>query len=310
MQIMLSEVMGFRVRYQEFQGGAAVTVPRLKAQNVVDIAMELWATPENSWHSFGNLGYQGRSGLYVPSRFVEANPELSIDFWRFMQSPAARNLFVKSGKGPEMRAADGGYICDNIYKGCQKGRYFPAWYKEEEAHNFVEIWIPFPGWSHEDIVASYIRNKTAPGIIFYTWIPTTFVASNNVTRLMLPFDASGAFNKHMRDPQNTVLTVDEPQFSLLKGGTSKFPQEFPDAAEFLNKFEIQDDEVNLMLLEIANNISYTDAACNWLRNNEARWSAWIPPPPKTFDKCPTGTGRYLLDGLGICLTCPSESFNW
>ncbi|KAI8848418.1 hypothetical protein BC829DRAFT_214593 [Chytridium lagenaria] len=192
MQIMLSEVMGFRVKYQEFQGGVAATVPRLKAQNVVDVAMELWATPDGAWQNFGSLGYQGRSGLYVPSSLVDAYPELSIDFWRFMQSPIARNLFVKSGEGPEIRTADGGYVCDNVLRGCQKGRYFPSWYKESEANNFIEIWSPFPGWSkwryerlidglklnatirwlgndHDNIVAAYLKNNSAPGIIFYSW---------------------------------------------------------------------------------------------------------------------------------------------
>ncbi|KAJ3214232.1 hypothetical protein HDU67_001939 [Dinochytrium kinnereticum] len=325
LHVILTEIMGFKVIYQEYQGGFYATSRRLIAQNITDIAMEIWSVPDISWYSHGSIGYQGRSGMYVPTVKVEQHTDLGIDFWRFIENPKARDLFVKHGQGPNIRNPDGSYICDKIVNGCQKGRYVPKWFKEEEASNFVEMFLPYPGWSSyryermidglklnatinwlgsdfDAIVDRYLANKTGPGIIFYSW--------GQSSRLMFPYDATGSFVKHTADPVNNDLTVDEPQLSLLKATTLKLPNEFPDVAKLLMKFEIRDDEINSMLLEMANNVSYNDAACEWMKKAESRWSSWIPPPPKSYDVCPYGTGRFLSDGLGICLTCPPESFNW
>ncbi|KAJ3095356.1 hypothetical protein HDU97_007015 [Phlyctochytrium planicorne] len=286
LQIILTEIMGFKVLYQEYQAGYSVTSARLRAGNITDIAMEVW-------YSHGSIGYQGRSGMYLPSRFVSTFPEFGYDFWRFFQNPKARANFITHGKGPKIRNKDGSYICDNAPGYCVKGRYVPDWFTEAEADNFVEMWLPYPGWSQyryqrmidglklnatlnwlgegfDDIVTSYLANTTGPGILFYNWVPTMFIAAT----------------------------------------TNKFVNEFPDVSKLLANYIVRDDAINAMLKDMSANVTYMDSACKWMKNNPTLWTNWIPPPPKSYEKCPYGTGRFLSDGIGICLTCPSDSYSW
>ncbi|KAJ3095355.1 hypothetical protein HDU97_007014 [Phlyctochytrium planicorne] len=310
LQIILTEIMGFKARvlYQEYQAGYALTSARLKAANVTDIAMEIWSDPLPGWYSHGAIGYQGRSGMYVPSRFVSQYPEFGYDFWRFLQNPHARSNFLKYGKGPKIRNPDGSYLCDGKPGLCEKGRYVPKWFTEAESDNFVELWLPYPGWStyrwqrmidglklnatlnwlgenFDSIVTQYVNNASAPGVIFYN------------CRLMFPYDSSGDFAKHTAgkievritdsdfvttDPANVPLTVDEPQLMLQKGSSIPFVAEFPDVSKLLANYVILDDSINAMLKEMAGNIDYMDVGCNWMKKNPSLWTKWIPSPPKSY----------------------------
>ncbi|KAJ3108045.1 hypothetical protein HDU96_007697 [Phlyctochytrium bullatum] len=330
-QIILEEVMGFKVVVKEYVGGS-ITRTRL-AKGVSDIALEIWWGQQPTWKSYGSIGYQGRSGLYVPTRLVQQYPELGLDFWRFLRNPEARKLFVNAAEGPRMRTASGGYVCDNIKNGCQKGLYLPKGYKESNASAYPEIWLMYPGWSKwnyermtdgldlnvvlnwlgddtEKLVQQYLTDPKAKGIIFYNWVPTAFVALANVTRLMMPYDGEGLYQRYQLNPEFTPLVVDEPLAVLLKAGSSYFDDTFIEPANLISKFELRDDEINWMLRLLSMNITYDEAACQWAKLNEARWKDWIPAPPESFEQCPRGTGRFFKDGLALCFQCPVDSFNW
>ncbi|ORY51366.1 hypothetical protein BCR33DRAFT_452970 [Rhizoclosmatium globosum] len=236
---LAGEVMGFPVRYMEFTGGYDnVLGPRLQA-GAVDVVMEMWITGiPVTWFDHGSVGYQGRSGMYIPTWLAQSDVTLAFDFWRFFQNPKAINTFKTKSWKPIVNNPDGTPICTGILKGCQNNTYHPAWWTPETDQNFVTMWHIDPSWSQYhyerlidglginatitwlggnnfyNIVGQALKNNTP--CVFYQWKPSSFVAVNNVTRLMFPDSDNGLTLKWLIDPVNSPIGQDEATTIITK----------------------------------------------------------------------------------------------
>ncbi|KAJ3208039.1 hypothetical protein HDU67_007038, partial [Dinochytrium kinnereticum] len=225
-QLILTEVMGYKVEMLEFGGGQS-SGRRLANTGVVDFAVELWPSSATVWYTVlvrqnrsvvdhGNIGYTGRVGLYVPTYLVENNLEYTLDFWRFLQNPRAIAMFPKPGTAPHVLDASGAPLCDGVPMGCRNNTYAPSWYSPSLRDNFVELLHVIPGYSQyifERLIDGLGLNMTIKYLgdslegylsslyerrlpfIFYYWKPTTFLATHNFSRITFPDDSTGNFFK-------------------------------------------------------------------------------------------------------------------
>ena len=65
----------------------------------------------------------------------------------------------------------------------------------------------------------------------------------------------------------------------------------PDIARFLQNTMLDLDALNTMLRAFKSQVSVRELACDWLKNNEDRWRAWIP----VATECGNGFGLYSKD---------------
>ncbi|KAJ3282656.1 hypothetical protein HDU76_008664, partial [Blyttiomyces sp. JEL0837] len=344
LQFVLTDVLGFKVEIGVYGGGGS-TLPRLADGHFTDIAMELWPSDQaDNYHQlvtverkvidFGPIGYTGRIGLYVPNYAIDAHPLLDIDFWRFLQNPDGTSLFLKSGQGPTLLQDDGTPWCDGLPKGCSNGTYKPAWYSDENANNFVEIWHVSSGYStyvfermidglHLNATINYLGDpqdqyvKWAIGnqtnIIFYYWKPTTFISSLNVTRLTFPDDSRGFYSKFEKGMGSgrSVYILIAPIAPWYQATSSKFVEDFPDLVSLIQRFIIDDFNIDKMLSYMAENqADEIDTACTWFLANEPIWRQWLPSTPQKFEYCPAGFGLFEKDQVSFCLVCPKDFYNW
>ncbi|KAJ3122559.1 hypothetical protein HK101_006563, partial [Irineochytrium annulatum] len=343
MNILLREVLGFKVHLAgtavldlaqpanerlEYDDGLHMAGVRLQA-GFSDLDLELWVRGQQpTWYSFGAIGYTGRNGLYVPQYMVDKYPDLGFDFWRFFRNPDAIKLFQQKGM---KKVAQQPYACDGIPFGCQKGVYTPTFWTPEEDDNFIQIWLIEPDWSSyefEHMIEGLKLNATAfyaggniealvkeaiakeAAVVFYYWVPASFIATNNFTRVMFPYDDGGEFAQFQLDPEHSPLTVDEPASSLTKASSYHFTVDFPEITNLIARYQLSDNNMRAILQTMVHNSwNYSQTACDWVKNNEATWSAWIPSPPTPQSTCPPGEGLYNRDGINLCIRCPAGTYN-
>ncbi|KAI9346431.1 hypothetical protein DFJ73DRAFT_469429 [Zopfochytrium polystomum] len=340
LEFALTDVMGYNVALLDYPGGT-MSGDLLAKGEKVDVAMELWVSDAGIWYEkhvreersvidLGGIGYTGRIGLYVPTWITDARPELALDFWRFLHNAEALSLFPQAVTTALEMDSAGNYICDAVPNGCQQGVYLPTFFSENSS--FVQIWYSWAEYSpyvYERTIEGlklnatiqYLGNverdyvdralKDGTPVIFYSWKPSTFVASRNVSRIMFPDDKDSGFLKFSRDKQNNLLTVDIPSEVLFKASSANFQREYPEATTLVSNININDEDINSMLRQVeVNGAEHAEAACNWFLANEQIWKGWIPSPPKTYTTCPAGTGLYQMEGLSVCLNCEAGFYNY
>ncbi|KAJ3185380.1 hypothetical protein HK101_009817 [Irineochytrium annulatum] len=148
-------------------------------------------------------------------------------------------------------------------------------------------------------------------VIFYYWKPTSFVATQNLTRVSLPNDELGLYSKWALGGKKNALAVDYPTDILFKAVSVKFDEEFPDVASLLLNFQMSDSDIlDLLRVADARNLTEDETACLWLTENQDKWEQWIPDPPQTLVSCPVGQGLYEIESLMTCISCFSGTYNW
>ncbi|KAI9348624.1 hypothetical protein BDR26DRAFT_853604 [Obelidium mucronatum] len=343
-----SDVLGYKVNFRVYDAGPS-TGARLKSSESADVALEIWQSDSSAWYqqyvqlentvvSYGSVGYSGRVGLYFPTYMFDQYPQFdSLNFWKALAHPEKQRLFPRSGTAPLGLNKDGQPICDGDPTGCVNATYTPAWYSESEKGNFMEIWlssmqttvyyfqrlidglhinatIAFLGdGSYTAMLDAY--NNAKP-FVAYNWRPTTTVASLNLTRIVFPDDPMGEFRVFQADPQHNPIKVDIPVETLFKASSSRFGKDFPELVYLISKFSISDKDIEDMLKKVPSTVGnwtdpvYFNSSCDWILKNEDTWKNWVPPPPKTYDTCPIGMGRYFSNNLWMCLSCPAGTYNF
>ncbi|KAJ3400113.1 hypothetical protein HDU80_007258 [Chytriomyces hyalinus] len=341
---VLKEILGYKLNFKLY-GGGKISGERLN-HGTADIVLELWQSDATTWYSkfvqientvvsYGSVGYSGRVGLYFPSYLLESHPQLdTLDYWRSLTHKESQALFPRFGTAVLDREHVG---CTDDPLECVDSSYLPKWYTNETRSDFFEIWyndlsytpyyfnrlidglglnasIRFLGdQAYTTMQAAYDNRQP---FLYYNWRPSVIVAGHNFTRVLFPDDSKGHFARFQKNPKQNPVDVDLPVEVLFKASSSKWAREFPELGYFLAKFGLTDETINDMLGVIGkvpspnfDDVVYSSSACQWLRENEDVWETWIPDPPKQYDVCPRGTGRYLSDTIWVCLTCPPGTFN-
>merc|ERR1711966_286480 len=85
---------------------------------------------------------------------------------------------------------------------------------------------------------------------------------------------------------------------LSKWAASGLRRASPEAYAVASELAFHTEDVNSMLADLQNaNLTHREAACEWLRANEARWYAWLPNP-RSMD-CLVGQGLMNEQGQPV-----------
>ncbi|KAJ3072019.1 hypothetical protein HDU98_004419 [Podochytrium sp. JEL0797] len=333
----LLEILGYRV--EVVQTGRGYTIGDDFYAGILDLFLEAWPQDlvnyaqltqvDRAAVDLGATGYSGIIGLYVPSSLVSGYPELGFDFWRFLLNPHARDMFPASGSSPAL--IDGKFECNGSVKQCINGTYTPPQCKQPGAQ-CIELWAYDPGYSpgnFQRIIDSLNLMVTmkffgfsgnvqmqqaldaGKNVFIYNWAPSVFVASNNITKVLFPATDPEQYVALAGNRDNATVTTDVPTIIIHKLATPKFLEDFPELQSFGNQYQILDFHINEMLKStVSQNLNFSQAACQWVQQNENVWGPWIPKPPTSVVSCPVGLGRYHAGLVFSCITCPVGFYNW
>ncbi|KAJ3072972.1 hypothetical protein HDU99_002065, partial [Rhizoclosmatium hyalinum] len=314
--------------------------------NVVDLFLEAWPQDLPNYAQMtqidrvatdmGATGYSGMIGLYVPNSLIDKYPNYGFDFWRFLLNPDARALLPESGSTPPF-LVNGKPQCDDRPAHFPGAKCVELWaydpgYSPGNFQRLIDslnlmVTIKFLGWNAE--IAMQKALDANLNVFVYNWAPSTFVASNNITKVLFPAtDPQQYVNLEHRmfsvifrmnlsdvflvlDRDAAFVTTDVPTIIIHKLASQKFLADFPELQSFVNQYQILDAYMNQMLRSTASlKLNYSQAACKWVQENENIWGPWIPAPPKSVVSCGIGYGRYMVNVAYSCIICPPGTFNW
>jgi glycine betaine/proline transport system substrate-binding protein len=106
-------------------------------------------------------------------------------------------------------------------------------------------------------------------ILVYLWSPTWPIARYDLVQLEEPAYTAGCWE--------TTRGCAYPTSDVRILARADLPERAPEVAAFLEDFDMAISDVSAVLLRIEDEgLTPDEAALNWLRENEAVWSAWVP----------------------------------
>ncbi|ORY48264.1 hypothetical protein BCR33DRAFT_805534 [Rhizoclosmatium globosum] len=101
--------------------------------------------------------------------------------------------------------------------------------------------------------------------------PTTFIAINNLTKVLFP-----------NSNPNQYAAFAKASSLIQKLASVTFLKDFPELESLFTKYLLPDDQINLMLRNMPQRgWTAQESACDWFKNSQDIWGAWIPPVPKS-----------------------------
>ncbi|KAJ3293820.1 hypothetical protein HDU79_011849 [Rhizoclosmatium sp. JEL0117] len=305
--------------------------------SVIDLELEVWPNDVPAFinmtrqdfvaMNLGSVGYSGSVGLYIPTYTLNNYSNLNIDFWRAYKNPQALSVFTE--KGPKNHGV--GVKCNGNPTSCVDGQYIPRQCRGNSS-NCVEVLAYDPTYSIDMLqrlidgtglnftinflgasnATEYLSNalNQKKNIMFYNWMPSFFVSTKPVTKVLFPANVPFEYYKFSVN-RMFPLTSDFPTQLLSKLATPKFLADFPELQSLASQFAIAEGIMRKILqVESLAVSTYDDIACRWVQENKAIWSTWIPKAPQSAENCPKGYGRYNQGSTYQCVVCPSGTYNW
>ncbi|MBU6200688.1 MAG: hypothetical protein KJS90_01655 [Acidobacteria bacterium] len=232
----------------------------------LDANVEVWpsgVTPDEqafiddgSILSAGELGSIGKIGWFVPDYVLEQFPELATS-WEALKDPAVAEAFATAATGkkgrflgmdPSFSQYDEGIIAT-------LGLPFEVQFSGSEAATQAEI-------------ATLAADKTP--LIMYYWTPSGAVGKYGLKNIALPAPTVDC----AADAAN--CDGDYPEDVLFKIVSAKLKDKDAAVHAFFEKFTITTEDQLTFLTQVdIDGMSPADAAAEWVKNNEAVWSAWF-----------------------------------
>jgi len=286
--------------------------------------------------NLGPVGYFGQNGVYATG----TTDSTMREFWKTWKTQSNVNLlpsmadtqaYLDSSNVSASTDLDKHFICDSAqYPWCTAGRYTPPQCVGNS--NCRDLMLFKPSWAacqFEQLVtrlglmlniiwlgpkwkATLSTLATASTIgLFYDFKPTTTTAQLPILRVTFPQHDAAQYTSSVpnRYNNNGSIDTDLPAQSLGKIVSKRFQTVAPDGFEVLSKISLKDtyiEEMLKLLPAVSAGIATTDAlteaaACNWLKNNSAIWSSWLP----AVWNCPAGTIYDMASNA--CKACEGDT---
>ncbi|ORY48267.1 hypothetical protein BCR33DRAFT_63339 [Rhizoclosmatium globosum] len=281
--------------------------------DVVDLEFEIWlqdlgasfkqiTQTDKVALNLGAIGYNGNYGLYIPSYLLDDHPDWNLDFFRFLYNPLHTSIFPASGTGPRL-IINGQPLCDDLPGLCINATYTPPQCKPPSTRRCIELFHYDPSFATGifqrmidgldlPVTLTFLGASTAEGffrealqrreaVFMMAIVPTVFAADANLTRVLFPGNNPTQYAAFLKD--SSVPLTTEPQSSLLqKLGSRRFSRDFPELETLFTKYLLPEDQINLMLKNMAvNGWTTRESSCDWFKKSQDVWGTWIPPVPKS-----------------------------
>ena len=233
----------------------------------VDAVLEVWPsgiTPDEqaflddgSVVNIGELGAVGQIGWFVPSYVIDEHPDLAT--WEGYLDPANAALFATAETG-------------------DLGRFLgtdPSYSQYDEpiiANLGLPFMAVFSGSEPATVAELDARVAANEPILMYWWTPTAAVAKYDLVQVELPEYSEECY-------AGDVSEVDcaYPPDALVKLASALLEEKDPDVLAFLEAFTLSNEDQLAMLPAVEiDGEDASDIAAQWIADNEAVWSAWLP----------------------------------
>lgn len=211
----------------------------------------------------GTVGIVGETGWYVPSYVIEGDAERGIE-------AVAPNL---STVGDLNQYASVFATSDTGTKG-RLLEFTAAWDTKPEERleafgaDFAVVFAGSEGAALAEIDATFQRGDP---ILTYLWEPHWAHAKYNLVQIEMPAWTSDCY------PDGTNYNCGFPTDAVAKLAWPGLKDEFPEAYEFLSRFQMTNAQQNEIVLNLTeNDLTVRQAAQEWVDANEAVWRPWIP----------------------------------
>jgi glycine betaine/proline transport system substrate-binding protein len=202
----------------------------------------------------GPTGNQGVIGWYVPEWMVQQYPDITD----YKNLNKYANLFKTSESGDKGQLLDGD----------------PSFVTNDAAlvaNNKLNYKVVYSGSEAAIIKAAQQATAQKKPLLFYFYEPQWLFAKEKYVRVKLPAYTEGCDS----DPKK--VACDYPDYKLDKIASKKFADTGGDAYTLIKNFSWTNDDQNKVSDYITNQGMTADkAAEKWVKENEAKWKAWLP----------------------------------
>jgi glycine betaine/proline transport system substrate-binding protein len=233
----------------------------------LDAVLEVWPsgiTPDEqaflddgSVVNVGELGVVGQIGWFVPSYVIDEHPDLAT--WEGYLDPANAALFATAETG-------------------DLGRFLgtdPS-YSQYDEPIIANLGLPFKAVfsGSEPATVAELDTRVAANepILMYWWTPTAAVAKYDLVQVELPEYSDECY-------AGEVAEVDcaYPSDALVKLASAGLEEKAPEVLAFLEAFTLSnDDQLGMLPAVEIDGEDAADLAAQWITDNEAVWSTWLP----------------------------------
>ena len=211
----------------------------------------------------GTVGISGETGWYVPSYVINGDAERGIA----PMAPDLRTVGDLNNYASVFATSDTG----------DKGRlleFTAAWdtKPEERLDAFgVDFQVVFAGSEGAALAELDAAFKRGDPILTYLWEPHWAHAKYNLVQVEMPEWTSDCY------PDGTNFNCGFPTDPVAKLAWPGLKDEFPEAYDFLSRFQMTNAQQNEIVLNLTeNDLTVRQAAQAWVDANESVWRPWIP----------------------------------
>jgi glycine betaine/proline transport system substrate-binding protein len=232
----------------------------------LDAVLELWPSgisadeqaflDDGSVVNIGELGAVGQIGWFVPQYVIDEHPELAT--WEGFLDPELAALFATAETGDLGRflATDPSY----------------SQYDEPIVANLeLPLKVIYSGSEAATVAELDARVAANEPIVMYWWTPTAAYAKYNLVQVELPEYSDECY----ADP--AAVDCAYPPDVLIKLASAQLEEKAPDVWAFLGAFQqTNEDQLSMLPAVEIDGEDAADIAAQWIADNEAVWSTWLP----------------------------------
>jgi glycine betaine/proline transport system substrate-binding protein len=207
----------------------------------------------------GELGVIGKIGWYIPTYMVEENPDLATV--EGLNENASLFATAETGDLGQFLGGDPSFVSFDEEIIESLGLDFEVVYAGSEAAILTELESAY---------------EAQEPLLFYFYKPHWAFVDFDLTEVALPeYTEECAELAAQEDP--TGYNCDYPEDVLYKALNEDFAESDPAAFEFLSNMSYTNAEQEAIahLIDV-DGMTPGDAAAQWVSENEATWSAWLP----------------------------------
>ena len=202
----------------------------------------------------GPTGNQGVIGWYVPQWMVDKYPDIT-DYKNLNKYASLFKTSESKGKG-QFLAGDPSFVSNDV-----------ALVKNLK----LNYSVVYSGSEAAIIKAAQQATAQKKPLLFYFYEPQWLFAKEKYVRVKLPPYTAGC------DADPKKIACDYPDYKLDKIASKKFADTGGDAYTLVKNFSWTNDDQNKVSDYITNQgMSAEAAAEKWVKENEAKWKAWLP----------------------------------
>ena len=282
---------GGNMGYLGDAGAYISEAPRVQAKNTSGLALEYYQSYDANW--FTPSQYFSSLSSVNTSDFMNCSMSLLSD------NQSIYNYLMFSGDSDGVNITMNGSI--KSYKAyCADNFFWPSISCRADPTKCVLFVTGGDGWDTLPmlqrssaynipiafgVAANYAKYLTAPKeytSLFYWWTPDDSFIEMKPTQVLYPPNNAYEWSQ-------SIYTTGAVAVPVVKLNSYDIFSMSPALTKLVEQSQLDLNAVDSMMLDkVQNSLTREQAACAWLKNNEARWKEWIPVPTD----CESGFGLY------------------